>query len=53
MFCSSIEEESSLSTCTEVLKASNSDVFQHTAELTAHFVKLSTYVKLLAAQSKC
>ncbi|XP_021920003.1 protein phosphatase 1 regulatory subunit 21 [Zootermopsis nevadensis] len=50
--CLSIEEESSLSTCTEVLKASNSDVFQHTAELTAHFVKLSTYVKLLAAQSK-
>jgi hypothetical protein len=53
MYCFSFEEESSLSSCTEVLKMCNSDVVQNTAQLTAHFVKLSTYVKLLAAQSKC
>jgi hypothetical protein len=52
MYCSSFEEESSLSTCTEMLQASNGEVLQHTAQLTAHFAKLNTYVKLLAVQSK-
>ncbi|PNF18775.1 Protein phosphatase 1 regulatory subunit 21 [Cryptotermes secundus] len=50
--CLSFEEESSLSTCTEMLQASNAAVLQHTAQLTAHFAKLNTYVKLLALQSK-
>jgi hypothetical protein len=52
IYCSSFEEESSLSTCTEMLQASNGEVLQHTAQLTAHFAKLNTYVKLLALQSK-
>jgi hypothetical protein len=52
MYCSSLQEESSLSTCTEMLQTSNMEVFQHTAQLTAHFAKLNTYVKLLAVQSK-
>lgn len=50
--CLSLEEESSLSSCSEALKASNGEVLQHTAQLTVLFIKLNTYVKLLAAQSK-
>ncbi|PSN56891.1 Protein phosphatase 1 regulatory subunit 21 [Blattella germanica] len=48
----SLEEESSLSSCTESLRTANEEVDHHIAQVTAHFVKLNTYVKLLAVQSK-
>lgn len=50
--CLSFEEESSLSTCSEALKASSGELLQHMGQLTVLFIKLSTYVKLLAVQSK-
>ena len=48
----SFEEESSLSTYSEALEASSGEVLQHMAQLMVLFIKLSTYVKLLAVQSK-
>ena len=50
--CLSLEEESSLSTCTETLRSVNEEVKYHIAQVTAHFIKLNTYVKLLAVQIK-
>ncbi|KAJ4450485.1 hypothetical protein ANN_01910 [Periplaneta americana] len=36
----------------EALRQCNGEVLHHTLQLTAHFIKLNTYVKLLAVQSK-
>ncbi|KAJ9600198.1 hypothetical protein L9F63_009532, partial [Diploptera punctata] len=50
--CLSLDKESSLSTCTETLRGINEEVRHHIALVTGHFIKLNTYVKLLAVQSK-